>query len=66
MPKESTFQKSLDELQKISDWFTKQEQVNIEEGLTKVKEGAVLIKQLKARLSEVENEFTEIQKDLEE
>lgn len=66
MPKESTFQKSLDELQKISDWFTKQEQVNIEEGLTKVKEGAALIKQLKARLSEVENEFIEIQKDLEE
>jgi exodeoxyribonuclease VII small subunit len=66
MPKETQFQKSLDELQKIADWFGEQEQINIEEGLTKVREGAALVKQLKTRLAEVENEFVEIQKDLED
>ena len=57
---------SLDKLEKIVAWFDEQEQVRVEEGLGKVKEGAVLVKALRASLKEVENEFKEIKKDLEE
>lgn len=57
---------SLDKLEKIVAWFDEQEHVRVEEGLGKVKEGAVLVKALRASLKEVENEFKEIKKDLEE
>jgi len=57
---------SLGRLEKIVDWFEQQEDVDVEEGLKKVKEGATIIKDLKARLKEVENEFNEIKGELEE
>jgi len=57
---------SLGKLEKIVDWFEQQEDVDVEEGLRKVKEGATIIKDLKARLKEVENEFNEIKGELEE
>lgn len=57
---------SLKKLEAITAWFENQEEVDVEEGLKKVKEGAVLIKDLKGKLSQVENEFEEIKKDLEE
>ena len=56
---------SLANLEKIIEWFDKQGEVDVEEGLKKVKDGAVLIKSLKAKLKTVENEFEEIKKDLE-
>ncbi|MDE1970453.1 MAG: exodeoxyribonuclease VII small subunit [Patescibacteria group bacterium] len=55
---------SLSKLEKIVSWFSSQNEVDVEEGLEKVKEGAVLIKDLKERLKNVENEFQEIKKDL--
>ena len=54
----------LKKLQKIVDWFDDQEEVDVEKGLDKVKEGVVLIKTSKKRLKEIENEFEEVKKDL--
>ncbi len=55
---------NLKKLQEIADWFDNREEVDVEEGLKKVKEGAALIKASKQRLQEIENEFKEIQKDI--
>lgn len=55
---------SLEKLEKIVRWFDDQEQVDVQEGLEKVREGAALVKDLKARLKSVENEFQELKKDL--
>lgn len=57
--------KSFDELKKIADWFEDQQEVDVEAGLEKVKRGVRLIKECRERLSEVENEFEEIKKELE-
>jgi hypothetical protein len=56
--------KALEELEAIADWFDDQEAVDVEEGLTKVKQAAKLIKGSKARLAEIENEFQEIEKEI--
>ena len=55
---------SLNKLSEIVAWFERQEEVDVEAGLEKVKEGAKLVKDCKARLSEIENEFQEIQKEV--
>jgi exonuclease VII small subunit len=56
---------SLKRLSEISEWFDKQEEIDVEEGLKKVKEAAILIKTSRERLKEVENEFEEIKKEIE-
>lgn len=56
---------SLGKLEKIIAWFDDQSEVDVEEGLKQVREGAVLVKDLRARLKEVENEFVEVKKALE-
>ena len=61
-----SIKEELSELEQIAAWFEKQKDVDVEEGLKRVKEGAVLIKDLKERLREVENEFEEIKKGLDE
>jgi exonuclease VII small subunit len=67
MPKEKdNITASLKELEKIISWFEAQESVDVEEGLKKVKDGAALIKELKAKLKKSENEFEEIKKQLED
>lgn len=57
---------SLRKLEEIVGWFERQKDVNVEEGLKKVKLGAELIKELKKDLKTVENEFNEIKKEIEE
>ncbi|MFH1462528.1 MAG: exodeoxyribonuclease VII small subunit [bacterium] len=68
MPQEKADIKNLsDNLKKLSEitqWFEGQEDVDIEEGLKKVKEAAGLIKASKERLKAVENEFEEIKKEI--
>jgi len=65
MPKKTeNINASLGKLEDIVNWFDQQEDIDVEEGLKKVKAGAVLIKNLKSRLQAVENEFTEVKKDL--
>lgn len=56
---------SLKKIQDIIRWFDNQEEVDVEKGLEKIKEGAVLLKQSRARLKEIENEFEVVKKDLE-
>ena len=62
--KKINLKESLSKLSGIVQWFDEQEEVDVEVGLEKVKEGAELIKDCKKRLSEVENEFKEIQRDI--
>ncbi|MDP3772105.1 MAG: exodeoxyribonuclease VII small subunit [bacterium] len=57
---------SLKRLGEIVAWFDNQDEVDVEKGLEKVREGAVLIKQSRTRLAEVENEFQELKKEMEE
>jgi len=68
MPKQSTedISKSLEKLEKIVRWLDEQDQVDVEEGLKKVREGAELVRSLRARLKSVANEFEEVKKGLEE
>jgi hypothetical protein len=55
---------SIKKLSAIVDWFEGQKEVDVEAGLGKVKEAAVLIKESKARLADLENEFEEVKKSL--
>ncbi|MFA7169443.1 MAG: exodeoxyribonuclease VII small subunit [Candidatus Paceibacterota bacterium] len=57
---------SLKKLEEISSWFDEQEEIDLEKGLEKVKEGAKLIKESRAQLKNVENEFEEIKAEMEE
>jgi hypothetical protein len=58
--------KNLKRLAEIAEWFDIQEEVDVEEGLEKVKEAAALIKLSKERLREIENEFEEIKREIDE
>jgi len=55
----------LKELAEISSWFENQQELDVEDGLMKIKKAALLIKQSKDRLRKIENEFEEIKKDIE-
>lgn len=55
---------SLKKLKGIVEWFDEQEEVDVEAGLEKVKEGAVLIKESRKQLKELENEFEKVKEDL--
>ncbi|OIO07615.1 hypothetical protein AUJ27_02125 [Candidatus Falkowbacteria bacterium CG1_02_37_44] len=68
MPKEKPDIKNLSDnlkkLSEITEWFEGQEDIDVEEGLKKVKEAVGLIKASKERLRAVENEFEEIKKEV--
>lgn len=55
---------SLQKLEGIVQWFDDQEEVDVEQGLTKVKDAAKLIKDSRLRLAAIENEFAEIEKEI--
>lgn len=55
---------ALTELQNIVTWFDGQDNVDVEQGLEKVRAAAVLIKNSKTRLAHIENEFREIEKEM--
>ena len=57
---------SLKKLAEIATWFERQKEVDVELGLEKVREGARLIKIARERLREIENEFVEVKKEMEE
>lgn len=63
---EHNIKDSLKKLENIAGWFDNQEEVDVEQGLQKVKEGTALIKELKTKLKQVENEFEEIKKNLDD
>jgi exonuclease VII small subunit len=58
--------KILKQLEEINTWFDQQEELDIEQGLQKVKEGMLLVKESRQRLKQIENEFEDIKKDLNE
>lgn len=57
---------NLQELTEIATWFDSQQEVDVEQGLEKVRTAAALIKQSKKRLAEIQNEFEEIKKEISE
>ena len=63
--KQQKINTALSRLEEIVAWFERQKNVDGEEGIRKVKEGAVIIKDLRTRLKKVENEFEEVKKSLE-
>jgi exonuclease VII small subunit len=62
--KSKTLKEDLASLSKITEWFEGQEEIDVEEGLKKVKEAVLLIKASKKKLKDIENEFEEIKKDI--
>ena len=56
--------KSLAELGEIVSWFDNQSNVDVELGLEKVRTAAALIAASKSRLTEIENEFRELEKEI--
>jgi exodeoxyribonuclease VII small subunit len=62
----NSISESIKKLEKISNWFDDQDNIDLEEGLKKVKEGAKLIKETKEKLRNIKNEFEEIQKEITE
>ena len=65
MPK-ININESLKKLGEIVDWFEKQKEVDVEAGLEKAREGGRLIKIARERLKQIENEFEEVKKEIEE
>jgi len=63
-PDTKNLNNSLKRLSEITEWFDNQEEIDVEEGLKKVKEAADLIKASKERLKTIENEFKEIKKEI--
>lgn len=61
---ETNLNETLKKLSQIVAWFESQDELDVEKGLEYVKEGATLIKASKTRLSEIENEFQEIKKEI--
>jgi exodeoxyribonuclease VII small subunit len=62
--KNESLSESIKKLEAIVEWFETQEEVDVEKGLEKFKEGAVLVKSSRERLKEIENEFKEVEKTL--
>ncbi|KKQ40933.1 MAG: hypothetical protein US58_C0009G0003 [Candidatus Magasanikbacteria bacterium GW2011_GWA2_37_8] len=59
--KKFNFTKSYAELQKVVEWFEKDD-VDLEEGIKKFEEGAALVRELKDYLGKMENKIKELKK----
>jgi exodeoxyribonuclease VII small subunit len=60
--KKPDFTESVNKLEEINTWF-QNEDIDLDEGLYKLKAGKELIKKCRTRLKEVENEFIKIKKE---
>ena len=63
--KKFDFTESVNKLEEINTWF-QNEDIDLDEGLYKLKAGKELIKKCRTRLKEVENEFIKIKKEFAE
>ena len=61
---QTNINETLKKLSQIVSWFENQKDLDIEKGLELVKEGTSLVKASRERLSEIENEFKEIKKEI--
>ena len=59
------FAKTIEELEEINRWF-QNEEIDLDEGLSRFRRGLELIKKSRERLKQVENEFKEIKKEFSE
>jgi len=59
--KKFNFAKSYQDLQKIVEWFEK-EDVDLEEGIKKFEDGSKIVKELKDYLDKMENKIKELKK----
>lgn len=64
MSNKNNLTENLSKLSEIASWFDNKEEVDIEEGIKKVKEAVKIIQESKKRIKEIENEFEEIIKEL--
>ena len=55
---------TIKKLRAITAWFESQDEIDVEKGLERIKDGAELIKASRSRLKELENEFEEVKKQL--
>lgn len=65
-PDKKELKQHLQEIAGILAWFDAQEELDVEAALLKIKTASELIKASKKRLAEVENEFREIKREIEE
>jgi exodeoxyribonuclease VII small subunit len=63
--KNFNFASAFEKLEEINTWF-RGDNFDLDEALVRFRTGAGIIKQAKERLQKVENEFKQIQADLEE
>lgn len=56
------FSEAIGVIEEINQWF-QNEDIDLDKGLEKFRQGLELIKKCKSRLKQVENEFTEIKKE---
>lgn len=61
--KKIDFKSAMKELEEINLWF-QNEEIDLDEGLIKLKRAKELIALCKGRLTEVENEFTTLKKEM--
>ncbi|MEK7600358.1 MAG: hypothetical protein AAB463_00135 [Patescibacteria group bacterium] len=55
---------SLSALEGIMQWFSAQETVDLEEALQKTRQGAELITNIRGRITDIENEFRDLEKEM--
>ncbi|MGB2790989.1 MAG: hypothetical protein WBC29_00345 [Candidatus Moraniibacteriota bacterium] len=55
---------TLKKLEQIAVWFETQSEPNLEEGLKRIEEAAVLLEASRKRLGEIENRFDEVKKKI--
>ena len=65
-PEPINLSETIKKLRTITQWFESQNEIDVEKGLERIKEGAELIKASRERLKELENEFEEVKKKLAE
>jgi len=56
------FSEAISRLEEINEWF-QNEEIDLDKGLKKLKEGNSLIKECRKRLKKVENEFIKIKQE---
>jgi exonuclease VII small subunit len=64
--KKESIGQSLKKLEDVLAWFDGQTEVDVEEGLKRVRQGAQLVAELRERLKDVENEFQTVKATLQE
>jgi exodeoxyribonuclease VII small subunit len=65
MADKTDFKSKLEELETINEWF-QSDDIDLDEGLKKLKRAKELIKYCKSRLKDVENEFNTIKEEMQD